>query len=405
MYLILRFLHRKTLSFKIMGNSHQQDSSKKDDLKPALLADPSVWMEGAAIAQLEKSLSLPHAVAAFGMPDLHPGKGIPIGCCLVTKDGFYPHLAGNDLGCGMMVSKLSIPAKSLKPEKLAKHKWFRDPPRSDYLEPILQNHPSLQHLGSCEHCFGTIGGGNHFAEILAIDESFDDAFLSSLGIEPGDALLLTHSGSRSMGEKAARQWTDQFAAGFAAEGSEDANHWLTLHNGCLDWARGNRLEITARVARDLGCDATEISDHIHNAIIQATPEEALALGFENQTLYLHRKGASPADGRSAVLPGSRGDYSWLLEPQATSQSGFSLAHGAGRKWKRSDCKDRLKDRFQAADFQRTKLGSRVVCEQKELLFEEAPQAYKDSESVAKSLESFGLATLKARLKPLLTLKI
>lgn len=373
--------------------------------KPSLLSSPSVWMEGAALAQLEKSLGLPNAIAAFGMPDLHPGKGIPIGCCLVTEGGFYPHLAGNDLGCGMMASRLSLPASQLRPEKLARKKWLREPADLDGLRAVMGSQPALAEIGPCERCFGTIGGGNHFAEILAIDESLDPDFLASLGLAPGDAILLAHSGSRSMGEAAARQWTDRFAAGFAAEGSEEALRWLALHDGCLAWAQANRREITARVARDLGCEAVEICDSAHNAIVPASPEQARSLGADGRSLYLHRKGASPAEGRCAVLPGSRGDYSWLLEPLPTEASGFSLAHGAGRKWKRSDCKGRLEERFRASDFEKTKLGSRVVCADKELMYEEAPQAYKDSKSVADSLEAFGLARVKARLRPLLTLKI
>lgn len=391
-----------------MGNLNAVSSEpgqRSPDKKPSLLSAPSVWMEGAALAQLEKSLALPHAVAAFGMPDLHPGKGIPIGCCLVTEGGFYPHLAGNDLGCGMMASRLSIPASQLRPEKLAKQKWLRQPAALDGLQSVMGARPALHEIGACEHCFGTIGGGNHFAEVLAIDESFDDGFLTALGLSPGDALLLAHSGSRSMGEAAARLWTDRFAAGFATEGSAEAEHWLALHDGCLDWARANRAEITRRVASDLGGQAQEICDSAHNAIVRATPEQTRLLGAPGRSLFLHRKGASPAEGRCAVLPGSRGDHSWLLEPLSTESSGFSLAHGAGRKWKRSDCKGRLEDRFRAADFEKTKLGSRVVCADKELLFEEAPQAYKDSKSVADSLEAFGLARLKARLRPLLTLKI
>lgn len=378
---------------------------KPASLKPALLADASVWMEGAALAQLEKSLSLPGAVAAFGLPDLHPGKGIPIGCCLVTEGGFYPHLAGNDLGCGMMASHLSIQANRLRPEKLARQKWLQKPADTSALAQVMGRRPALADLGACEHCFGTIGGGNHFAEILEIESSDDPEFLESLGLRVGDALLLAHSGSRSMGEAVARLWTDRFAAGFAPSGSPEALDWLARHDGCLDWAKANRAEITARVARDLGCETRLICDSAHNAIVIATPEQAAELGSPGKELFLHRKGASPAEGACAILPGSRGDYSWLLRPLPSGSSGFSIAHGAGRKWKRSDCKGRLEDRFRASDFEKTKLGSRVVCADKELMFEEAPQAYKDSKSVADSLESFGLAKIQARLRPLLTLKI
>jgi hypothetical protein len=53
---------------------------------------------------------------------------------------------------------------------------------------------------------------------------------------------------------------------------------------------------------------------------------------------------------------------------AESLSAFSLAHGAGRKWSRSDSRARLEKRFSAKDLVRTELGSHVICEDKELLF-------------------------------------
>lgn len=36
-------------------------------------------MEGSAIEQLQRTAQLPHMIAASGMPDLHPGRGYPVG--------------------------------------------------------------------------------------------------------------------------------------------------------------------------------------------------------------------------------------------------------------------------------------------------------------------------------------
>lgn len=33
-----------------------------------------------------------------GMPDLHPGKGCPIGAACASDGIIYPHLVGNDVG-------------------------------------------------------------------------------------------------------------------------------------------------------------------------------------------------------------------------------------------------------------------------------------------------------------------
>jgi len=47
------------------------------------------------------------------MPDLHPGKGYPIGSSIGTKNIIYPHLIGSDIGCGMSFIKTCINPKKM----------------------------------------------------------------------------------------------------------------------------------------------------------------------------------------------------------------------------------------------------------------------------------------------------
>ena len=53
---------------------------------------------------------------------------------------------------------------------------------------------------------------------------------------------------------------------------------------------------------------------------------------------------------------------------------------------------------------RTRFGSRVICDDKALLFEEAPQAYKPVTDVIAALVEAGVATVVAETSPLLTYK-
>jgi len=52
----------------------------------------------------------------------------------------------------------------------------------------------------------------------------------------------------------------------------------------------------------------------------------------------------------------------------------------------------------------TPLGGRVICEERGLLYEEAPAAYKNIEDVIQELVAAGLASVIATLRPLLTYK-
>ena len=53
---------------------------------------------------------------AVGLPDLHAGKS-PIGVAVLTEERFYPHLIGNDIGCGMGLFETNVKLKKFKQEK------------------------------------------------------------------------------------------------------------------------------------------------------------------------------------------------------------------------------------------------------------------------------------------------
>ena len=151
----------------------------------------------------------------------------------------------------------------------------------------------------------------------------------------------------------------------------------------------------------MSSDARTVFDLPHNFV-----ERVESAGGE--TRWLHRKGANPSTRGALVIPGSRGALSYLVMPvDAAQQAGnaWSVSHGAGRKWNRTDCRARLRERFGEAELVRTDLGSRVICEDRELLYEEAPQAYKNIAVVVDDLVAAGLVRIVARLRPLITYKV
>jgi release factor H-coupled RctB family protein len=64
----------------------------------------------------------------------------------------------------------------------------------------------------------------------------------------------------------------------------------------------------------------------------------------------------------------------------------------------------MRERFKPAELVQTRLGGRVICEERELLYEEAPAAYKNIEAVIQDLVQAGLVSVIATLRPLLTYK-
>ena len=122
-------------------------------------------------------------------------------------------------------------------------------------------------------------------------------------------------------------------------------------------------------------------------------------------VWIHRRGAVTAGGTPLVIPGSRGALSYLVKPVGDGASqAWSLAHGAGRKWARSETRLHVRERFGATELMQTSLGSHVICGERDLLYEEAPMAYKPVESVIEALVEAGLIRVIATLRPVLTYK-
>jgi release factor H-coupled RctB family protein len=245
---------------------------------------------------------------------------------------------------------------------------------------------------------GTIGMGNHFAELLRVRTVADTMLFHSVGLDEKNLFLLAHSGSRGLGEMLLRSHVDIHRDGGVDAGSDEAACYLTRHDDAMNWATSNRELIAHRVLEQLGGEYRLIADLAHNSITKVTIDEKEA--------YLHRKGAAPSHQSLIVIPGSRGTCSYLVKPTGDqSHNLWSVAHGAGRKWVRSECDGRLRDKYSADSMKKTKLGSYVICEDKELLYEEAPQAYKDIESVIGDMVLFGLISVVAIFEPVLTYKM
>lgn len=83
------------------------------DQQVSYIATGSTWIESKAIQQLQTTASLPGMVSVVGMPDLHPGRGYPIGAAFFSTKRFYPALVGNDIGCGMVLFQTDIKNRKL----------------------------------------------------------------------------------------------------------------------------------------------------------------------------------------------------------------------------------------------------------------------------------------------------
>jgi release factor H-coupled RctB family protein len=350
-----------------------------------VFASPTSWIESNAVDQCHQVAAFDGMVHVAGMPDLHPGKGAPIGAAM-TSTVLYPFLVGSDIGCGIAVFPFR-PRKRAVPEKLAARfpnldvAITDDDPAWDFVDGDVPG----GHLES----LATVGRGNHFVELARIDAVLASAHADRLGLDTGDLVLIVHSGSRGLGERILREHTDVHGAG----PTPDPDGYLAKHDEAVRWGSLNRRLLAARTALALGAEPTEpVVDMCHNLV------------EIRDGAYLHRKGAAPGDGRDVLIAGTRGTASYLVAAHAGAEAGYSVAHGAGRKMSRADALKRGKAKHTVEELRKTPVGSFVVCGDRQLLFEEAPTAYKRIEQVVADLVDHDLATPIATTIPLVTYK-
>jgi release factor H-coupled RctB family protein len=374
-----------------------QQPSRQEDLPqsaPArgatvtVFASPTSWIESDAVAQCHQVAGLDGMVHVAAMPDLQSGKGAPIGAAMASTV-LYPFLVGSDIGCGIAVFPIRL--KRAVPATLAAR--FPDLDQAlglrqgadDPAWALVEGDVPAGHVEG----LGTVGRGNHFVELALIDSVFEPGHADRLGLAAGDLVLIVHSGSRGLGERILRAHTAVHGAGPAP----DPAAYLAVHDDAVRWGSLNRRLMAARVAHALGAEPAEpIVDQCHNLV-------EIRGGA-----YVHRKGAAPGDGRDVLIAGTRGTHSYLVAAHAGPDANHSVAHGAGRKMSRADALRRGRAKHTVEELRRTPVGSLVVCGDRQLLFEEAPTAYKRIERVVADLVDHGLATPIATTVPLVTYK-
>jgi RNA-splicing ligase RtcB len=312
-----------------------------------------------------------------------------------------------------------------------------------------------------DSALGTIGAGNHFAEIQVVEES--SLVKIDNGLRQDDVVLLVHSGSRGYGGSVLKKYTTETRTSFE-EGSLDAIEYIKEHDKACQWAKANRDMIALRFlaclepgneswnvgcsnADDFGDDGTKmiglakaalqkrkVVDIWHNNVERvawppsapsrthkdATSSSTMAEATEKPTVsehvapqehvYIHRKGAAPAYNSDTQLPlsllplpGSRGTPTLILQPTFSASTSWglknalSLAHGAGRAMSRTKALSTLAQKYKGQNVLEPRStdpeGTWVICDEKDLVFEEAPDAYKDVEAVGQDLVDAGAANV------------
>ena len=372
---------------------------------------PAPWrqwgddIDAASVEQMRNACELPIAVRGALMPDAHLGYGLPIGGVLATSGAVIPYAVGVDIACRMKLSVWDLPPETLESDhdrlaraiesetrfglgasftKRRRHRVMDE----DWDFTVVTKRSKDKAWSQ----LGTSGSGNHFVEIGTLSLAEPE-----LGLDPGRYLaLLSHSGSRGVGNMVARHFSE-LAHQLHPELSRRQRHlaWLDLDSEAGDdywramelmgrYAAANHDLIHRHLAAHLGAETIADIENHHNF---AWIEE-----HDGEQLVVHRKGATPAgEGILGIIPGSMATPAFIVRGTGNESSLRSAAHGAGRRMSRKQAKKRYRwaDVRGLLSEQRVRLLSAGL--------DEVPMAYKDIHEVMAAQED--LVHPVARFQP------
>ncbi len=454
-----------------------------EDILEKALADRS-------LEQLVNTATLPGIVGqALAMPDIHQGYGFPIGGVVATRTPggvISPGGVGYDINCGVRLLASHLDADEIRPHLQAlADALYRHVPsgvgvkgqlhinkgeldriladgslwalREGYATRTDIDHTEQNgHMGGADPAkvsgeakrrgleqVGTLGSGNHFAEIDVVSKIFDPEASAAYGLRQGQAVVQIHCGSRGLGHQVATDYIESFQRigtryGYelpdkqlvcAPLDSPEGQSYLAAMNCAANYAWANRQVLTYRVREAfeevLAGKAPDwelflVYDVAHNMAKLETHVVGRADGASGRELKVcvHRKGATRAFGpghpdvpgayravgQPVLVPGSMGTASYVLAGAAGSMMHTfgSCCHGAGRVMSRAEAKRQVRGEQLRSTLEHD--GITIRAGSLAGLAEEAPAAYKDVDRVVAVVEAAGLARIVARLEPLAVIK-
>ena len=281
---------------------------------------------------------------------------------------------------------------------------------------------------------GSLGGGNHFIELQLVQTVYDDSVAQKFGLHEGQLVVMIHSGSRGLGHETAGDYMNLAVKKtlslspnkelcFLPMDSPDGQRYFGAMNAAANFAFVNRQVMAWLVRRNF---RHALGDIPMPTVYDVTHNMAKLEVHDCQKLWVHRKGSTRAfpasmmggtpyasTGQPVLIPGSMGTASYVLVGrEGATGSLFSVNHGAGRVMSRTAARGKVTRKGKLIKpgaisderFRETMDGITLICANRHMIKEEAPDAYKDIDEVINVVSGAGLADKVARLVPLAVLK-
>lgn len=432
-------------------------------------------------AQVANVACIPGIVErSLAMPDIHLGYGFPIGGVAATDIDaggvISPGGVGYDINCGVRLVRTDLPRGDVIPRiealaeglfsgipsgvgsssgmKLSRREqedllvegasravrkgygfdsdveFTEDRGRMDGADPSALS-PRAMERGYPQH--GTLGSGNHFIEIQAVEEVYDGEKAGDFGLFKGQIVLMIHCGSRGLGHQVCDDYLKVAGRAMAAYGisvpdrqlacmpvsSKEGRDYFKAMCAAANYAWANRQFITHEArevfSRVLGASPEKLGMRL---VYDVAHNIARMERHGGRSMCVHRKGATRAfapgrpelpeayrrSGQPVLIPGDMGRASYVLAgcDGAMKETWGSTCHGAGRLMSRHAAVKAARGRSIMAEMREK--GIIVRARGRNTLAEESSEAYKDVDSVVNIVHNAGLSKRVAKLKPLAVAK-
>lgn len=472
-------------NLKKIGPACYQLEREGDMRVPGLIIATEKLLKEADIERpLEQVRNVAHLPGIVGysiaMPDIHWGYGFPIGGVAATNletGVISPGGVGYDINCGVRLALVPIRYEELtdkQKNEIIKTIFHLVPSGvghesktkkaltdHDYRELIAKGarwsieqgyglSKDLEHTeshgviegGSIDAVssvakergraqLGSIGSGNHFIEVGAIQEIFLPDIAQAWGVEKGMTYILIHSGSRGFGHQVCQDTLNAFIKQGFAKGlpdaqlvaaplnSEQGRTYMQAMAAAANYAFNNRQQILHAV-RTAFSQVLAISPEsiplVYDVCHNIAKFETHEVNGVKQTVCVHRKGATRAFGPGAdelsplfkktgqpvLVPGDMGRASHLMVGLGNQITWCSSCHGAGRARSRIQSSKAWQGRDPIRHMHEQ--GVTVLAASTRTVVEEMPDAYKNVDDVVEAVQEAKLANMVARLKPHLVVK-
>ncbi|AFZ81528.1 uncharacterized protein family UPF0027 domain-containing protein [Theileria equi strain WA] len=282
---------------------------------------------------------------------------------------------------------------------------------------------------------GTLGAGNHYAEIQVVEDVYDEFSARTMGIDKKNQVcIMIHSGSRGLGHQVASDALVDMESSLdikvndsqlacARINSPEGTKYLKAMAAASNYAWVNRSVMTHLTRKAFSDVLKESADDLDMHLVYDVSHniakiEEHCINGKHKRLLMHRKGSTRAFppfhpmisadfqliGQPVLVGGTMGTCSYVLTgtQRAMNLTLGSTCHGAGRSLSRNKSRRILNHKEVLSNLQERGISIRVASPK--LITEEAPESYKDVSEVVQTCHESGISKMCVKLRPIAVIK-